>query len=541
MKRILASVFLLCGLVIGQAASWRITATLAITNVPANGYTLVVNGSTRTWATTVTTPATQIVVSNTVISCKTNLLTQLTAYSFSGPTTTTDDGSTNKVLITGQKNQAMTVTVSTNWATVTYVTNTVYDAHTLAMPFTIETNALRTNLMDWLSGNLSTYATTSLVSGSSIAAQLVGVTNTQTITGKKVFSGVNVHSNLAWIQFVGNDSVMRTNGIVFSKSAAWVSTITNYTIAADGSGWPNITDSSNVSWGPIITLTLADSFFPWLGLGHTNKWTAQNWMNLVVVTNLSALGGTATNLVITGSTYSGIVGSITNGTWISSTLGPRVDAIATGTNSSANAPGAVAIGPSALADGSASIAIGYNPTVDGTTNAIAIGNSALAGANGAVALGAGASTTTANEIRLGSSSHTVRIGGQITDSVSTNTSLNGFTDIGQTLSLKLNTHTTLANGANSGAVFTNSFNRITGPTGAFSIAGIAGGRNGRVLILYNTTSQTMTISNDSGTEATAANRIYTLTGADVATTGTGAVTLIYDTTAQRWIVTAIRD
>ena len=540
MKRILSTILLLWGLVVSQAASYRITATLTITNVPANGYTMVVNGSTRTWATSVTTPATQIVVSNTVVACKTNLLTQLTTYSFSGPTITTDDGSTNKVLLTGQKNQAMVVTVSTNWATVSYITNTVYDSYALTMPFTIETNSLRTNLMDWLSGNLSTYATTSIVSGSAIASQLVGLTNAQTISGKKVFTGQNIHTNLGWIQFVGNDAVMRTNGIVFSKSAASLSAITNYTISGDSGGWPNITDSSNVSWGPIVTTNSANAYFPWLA-GHTNQWTSLNWMSQLQVTNLTALGGTGTNLVFTGSTYSGYVGSLTNGTWVAATLGPRVDATATGTNASANAPGAIAIGWGAAADGVASIAIGYGSGVDGTTNAVAIGNTALAGADNSVAIGRGASTTTPNEIRIGSASHTVRIGGQIADATSTNTTLNGFTDVNQSFNLKLNTHTTLASGANSGVVFTNCFNRITGPAGAFSIAGIAGGRNGRVLILYNTTTQNMTISNDSGTEATATNRIYTLTGSDIATVGTGAVTMVYDTTAQRWIVTAIRD
>ena len=96
---------------------------------------------------------------------------------------------------------------------------------------------------------------------------------------------------------------------------------------------------------------------------------------------------------------------------------------------------------------------------------------------------------------------------------------------------------TASNGANNNITLPNkSFIRVTGPTGAFSISGITKPDNpdGRVVILYNTTSQNMTITNDA--TSTAANRILTNTGSDVATTGTGIVSLIYSVTDARWIL-----
>jgi len=96
---------------------------------------------------------------------------------------------------------------------------------------------------------------------------------------------------------------------------------------------------------------------------------------------------------------------------------------------------------------------------------------------------------------------------------------------------------TASNGANNNITLPNkSFIRVTGPTGAFSISGITKPANpdGRVVILYNTTSQNMTITNDA--TSTAANRILTNTGSDVATTGTGIVSLIYSVTDARWIL-----
>lgn len=85
-----------------------------------------------------------------------------------------------------------------------------------------------------------------------------------------------------------------------------------------------------------------------------------------------------------------------------------------------------------------------------------------------------------------------------------------------------------------------SFVRITGPTAAFNITSFRGGsatgdapESGDLLIVYNTTTLNMTITNEAGT-GTAANRIHTSTGADLATTGEGCVTLIYDATLARW-------
>lgn len=82
-----------------------------------------------------------------------------------------------------------------------------------------------------------------------------------------------------------------------------------------------------------------------------------------------------------------------------------------------------------------------------------------------------------------------------------------------------------------------SFIRITGPTAAFTITGISGGVDGKVVILYNATTYNMTVANNS-TMSTTSNRILTLSGSSFATSGTGAITLIYDSTASCWIVSS---
>lgn len=97
----------------------------------------------------------------------------------------------------------------------------------------------------------------------------------------------------------------------------------------------------------------------------------------------------------------------------------------------------------------------------------------------------------------------------------------------------------VANGANQNIdILGGSYSVITTPTGGFSVGGFAGGRDGRILYLYNSTAQQMTIS-DEAAGSTAANRITTLTGADVILrAGRSYATFIYDGISSRWILTS---
>lgn len=96
---------------------------------------------------------------------------------------------------------------------------------------------------------------------------------------------------------------------------------------------------------------------------------------------------------------------------------------------------------------------------------------------------------------------------------------------------------TASNGSNNDiAVGTSSFVRFTGPSAAYSITGVAGGVDGKVIVLYNSTTQSFTVSNENA-NSTAANRIWTLNSAgDLVIAGKAAVKLMYSTSDSRWIV-----
>ncbi len=102
-------------------------------------------------------------------------------------------------------------------------------------------------------------------------------------------------------------------------------------------------------------------------------------------------------------------------------------------------------------------------------------------------------------------------------------------------------NSSLANGANSDVGLSSaSYVTLAGPTAAFSIAGFAGGADGRLLFAENPSTNVMTILNDSGLESTPANRIYTGNGNDLALSNSPAlIVLIYDANLARWVVQSV--
>jgi hypothetical protein len=96
----------------------------------------------------------------------------------------------------------------------------------------------------------------------------------------------------------------------------------------------------------------------------------------------------------------------------------------------------------------------------------------------------------------------------------------------------------LVNGANNNVnIGTALLIYIQGPTASFSITGLTGGYAGRVVYLYSTVVEDLTLTNESA-NSTAANRIRTL-GSTSATSGVGCITLVYSAQVSRWIVTGL--
>ena len=72
-----------------------------------------------------------------------------------------------------------------------------------------------------------------------------------------------------------------------------------------------------------------------------------------------------------------------------------------------------------------------------------------------------------------------------------------------------------------------------------NLSGISGGEDGRVLILYNSSTANTLVIKHEDSNATAVNRIYTMSAADTTITARGSAVLIYDTEDDRWILLSI--
>lgn len=81
--------------------------------------------------------------------------------------------------------------------------------------------------------------------------------------------------------------------------------------------------------------------------------------------------------------------------------------------------------------------------------------------------------------------------------------------------------------------------RISGPTAAFSITGISGGYDGRMIILYNSTDFVLTLKHDD-VLSTDINRIYCSSNTSIDINKKGCATLLYSSADSRWIVVSTR-
>lgn len=525
MRTLLKLAFLLAALPSFGAS--QITATITVTNNPLTGDYFTVNGTyTRTYAAART--ATTINTGATLYNATTNLWLQIGSYPIAGITPYLT--SSNKVSLIALPGSSLSITLATNWGTVSYSTTAVTTAQIVRVPMSVEPTSERTNIASQLARDLEASSPTAFSTGTTLLGNYVDKSTAQVLTGAKTLLSVTT-SNLVNVGSAVSSVGTGTESEQFGTGAR----ATNLQSLAVG---------KSALAGSVYSIAIGNSAIA------------------ITKDGAAAIGNGAT---ATGEDALA-VGSA------SSASGTNATAIGNGAQASATS--STAVGADALASGSTSVSLGagsessssgiaIGPTSVATAaKAIAIGSSASVTYQNSIAIGYGVAPTASNQVVIGDSSQLVSVSGRISATSVTNAtyygtvgSLSGGLIYGGTVSNETITasvitnstatgiafpeslHTTLANGANSGVVFTNVFNRIdAGPTGAFSIAGVSGGSNGRYLIIYNATGQNMTLSHQSGTEATASNRIITMTGADVVTTGNGSAVLIYDSNASRWIL-----
>src|SRR5712692_4226092 len=558
------SAFCLLPSAFAVTTSTQIVASVTITNLAGitNGATFTVNGAARTWTNDPTVnPAIWIATTNTTAYATTNLLINYQRYAAAGPVfARTNGGSATSFQLVSGPNLALSVAPSAGYASIRYFTNIFTNQQPVMVPLpaTPDTTA-RTNQASGLVEGIELYATNSWTMFALALNNYVSTTNAQTLGNKFITNSTLLNPSLT-NAFLTNASLLNpfTTNLVNSGNA----------IRSEGAGGSSLQVGSNALAAGFRSVAL--------GVGAT----ASNIDSVAIGTG-SISTNTATlalgNLAKAAGPYCTAVGnsaSAGGGTILANY------AIAIGYGALAGADFSIALGPSTETTGTNAISIG-SAGADGW-NPISIGSGAYTSYSNSIALGKGATTSAANQIRLGTiiastavltnatlgvANATVTnfnaLAGTLTNVTlgvlnatftnlnilsgtssntvqqfitATNTLHAGTNNFSGDLSFQMYSLTTLANGNNIAVPGTNVWIKITGPSAAFTINGIANGRSGRMLVLWNDTGQPMTLAHESGVDPTPANRLRVTSGADLALATNAIAWLLYDDARARWIV-----
>ena len=481
MRRLLTILLLLAtvGLAGAAVATNYTTTDITVTNIAVTGDTIVINGVTRTWtnATTSTTVLTNLAGIN---ETATNLWRALSLNRPVSPYLLVSMTSTNTVRLQGT---AAAVTAAGDWCSIATASQLITNRYGLILPWDTLPAAERTNQASELVYGLAN-STNAIPAAASAVSNLVGRGNNQIVEGAKTWTGTN--------GFAG--PVDATNAAIYSTRilSGTVGILTN------GLWKTGIADSLTVT---NLAVPGAGDFSVRIGESSTSDGN-----------NSVALGSSAT----ADAEYSTALGSLSGGDGYRST--------SLGAASSASGGDSIAIGADAQASSSNSIAIGTG-SASAYANSIVIGN--------------GSTATTSNQIVIGASGHNVSIPGQVTSLVTSNTVLRGSNYLDGDLAAPVKVIATVADGANTLSLLGTNYTmfRLTGTvTADASLAGLTGGRNGRICIFENRLGYNLTLLHESGLDATPANRISSPSSADLNIPNAGWFTLVYDSTASRWKV-----
>lgn len=485
---------------VGSAAGADlITATVTFTNNPAgNGSNFVINGSTRTWTNDVSSsPGTLVGTTNTSAMAATNLLNHLTSFPQSTGHYLYQTGPTN-VLIRGRVGEALTVTIGGNWGRVSYGTQSVSTPTIyVRVPYTVEAATNQTNvangLVDYIEVASEVWATNTAALGNFLSKGITFGGGTQEVVGPvrfRNFQGTNTGFITGGTQRNGtftNGQVFGTNGLL-SDVVLLRPTLTN------GANYGTPFRSPGGGTG--------SEQFGLNATASTNSATA-------IGNNASAAGVGSTSLGYNAA--AGMENSIA--------LGAEVELIDFATNG---------------------VGIGFATTVS-ARNGVALGWGAAVASSftDSVSIGRGVEATDTNQVKLGRDDGSAYVPGRFLAGSHTNVTATGTNTVRGDLSFDAAVNSSVANGANAGVLLgTNVYIRIMGPSASYTLAGFAAERAGAYHILQLTNpAGTITIPNESGLEATAANRILTSTGADLSLTNNPSfLQLIRDGAATRWRV-----
>lgn len=496
------------------------THVVTVTNVPLGGAdtNIVVRGVRRDWTNATTATTIQTNALGTVNANATNLFNAFGAFPQAGVTVTMTN--TNVVVFRGTD---LTLSLTGNWASVTTTIQANTNLHAFMVPqANLGSPFERTNDSSLASKALSDHSTTALASASIVLSNALVKGDpfhsgtTQFVQGavqlNKLAGGTNIGKMIGGVyETAGLTNVQYIYGFlgVLSNGTLYGVTIVSG-IFTNGSFSGTIATITNGYWtnGVLHNPKLTN------GVNYGNAFSSPG-------TNTGSqqfAGGTAPglNALSFGGTASGDY------------------ATTIGNGSGASGYGSFAAALDAIASGYASTALGTGSGATGS-NSLAAGFGAAATHANSFSIGANSATSQDGEGVLGSALvHLIRTFGRLQAGSITNAVHTGTNRVDGDWAWTPISVSTLANGNNIAVPGTNYYLELSGPSAAYTICGLTGGRNGRIIEFENRAGQTLTIAHESGVDPTAGNRIRTPTHADVTVQTNGWARLKYTGSSSRW-------
>jgi hypothetical protein len=567
MKRILALLLSLVGLANG--ADSIITATITVTNfsgIATNGTDYVnVNGDTRIATNIISSNPSQLFYgTNSMTKGATNFYSHVALYPFGNGASRLllYWNSTNSVKLTANRNQALAVTIGGVWGTVTFATNNLTNQVVLTIPASTWPAGGQTNVGSELTYWLNK-ASNAIAPDSVALTNFLGLTNVQT-TGSKTITNSVLEKSRGTNLFGLHGSVHAlTNGYYTNSriDKAFFTNATHYGSAF--SSRPN-SSSSGEQFGLGADVTNAISG----GLAVGGNALAANYFPVAIGNSSVSTGGYSIAIGYTataGGGGFGANGGIALGAY---SIASELKSIAIGTDSQATHLNSIAIGTAVTTQktneirlgGFQDVIVGGRLDVSGelTNNSVrftggTITNISAAFINFTATNGAFHSLLATNaHIQAVSlvATNSTNYGGYSTNmrvdrAFATNLTAAGNLTIAGAEANPRYDISTLANGNNIAVpVGSNNYVRLSGTLSAVaSICGIvgsgtAGGTDGQWLLVENDTGYTVTFAQNT-VDPVVANRIVTLTGADVSCANGGWARLVYDSSESRWKLFAV--
>lgn len=166
-------------------------ATVTFTNAPADGDTVTINGSVRTFRASVGAPATEVAIGGTTNITAQNYATQLGTYPYTSISAHLSGGT---VYLVGAANTAITASLSGSWGIVGVNTQPLTNYATI-LPFTMYPPGQRAFMGNLLVDAISTYPTNKISATALSMGNFFALSQPNLASGSNTFSGPGMFSN----------------------------------------------------------------------------------------------------------------------------------------------------------------------------------------------------------------------------------------------------------------------------------------------------------------------------------------------------------